>query len=78
MSEITVRVTRKGQVTIPVPYRRRLHIREGTRLTVSQERDAIIMKPVPDIEDLAGVNAEKVTIEEMRKELDRMRREDRY
>ncbi len=71
-------MTRKGQVTIPVAYRRRLRIREGTRLMVSQGKESIIMKPVPDIEDLAGVHSEKISLEEMRSELNRTRSEDRY
>jgi len=45
---------------------------------VSQDKDRIIMKPLPDIEDLAGVHSGKITLEEMRRELDRMRSEDRY
>ncbi len=34
------------------------------------------MKAVPKIEDLVGVHAGKVTLEEMRKELDEMRSHD--
>lgn len=78
MSEVAVKVTRKGQVTIPVEYRKKLRIREGTRLIVSQDRENIVMRPVPDIEDLAGAHSEKVALGEMRRELDRMRTEDRY
>ena len=73
-----MKVTRKGQVTIPAAYRKKLHIREGTRLIVSQDQDSIIMKPVPDIEDLAGIHSGKVTLKAMRRVLDRMRSEDRY
>lgn len=78
MSEVSVKVTRKGQVTIPAPYRRKLHIEEGTKLIVSQDNDAIIMRPVPELEDLAGIHANKVSLEEMRRDLDKMRTEDRY
>ena len=78
MSEVSVKVTRKGQVTIPVEYRKKLHIREGTRLIVSQNRDGVFMKPVPDIEDLTGIHAGKMTLAEARRELDKMRSEDRY
>ncbi len=78
MSEETVKVKRKGQVTIPAIYRKKLRIREGTRLVVLQNNDTIIMKPIPNIEDLAGVHAGKVSIEEMKKELNRMRSEDRH
>ena len=38
----------------------------------------ILLTPVPPIGDLAGVDAGKVTVEEMRKRLDRMRSEDCY
>jgi AbrB family looped-hinge helix DNA binding protein len=78
LSEVSVKVTRKGQVTIPAPYRRKLHIEEGTKLIVSQDNDAIIMRPVPELEDLAGIHANKVSLEEMRRDLDKMRMEDRY
>lgn len=71
-------MTRKGQVTIPVEYRKKLRIREGTKLIVSQDKDHIVMKPLPDIEELAGVHSDKITLKEMKKELDRMRSEDRY
>ncbi|MBI2937379.1 MAG: AbrB/MazE/SpoVT family DNA-binding domain-containing protein [Thaumarchaeota archaeon] len=78
MSEETVKVTRKGQVTIPATYRKKLRIREGTRLIVLQNKDTIVMKPIPNIEDLAGAHAGKITLEEMKKELNWMRSEDRY
>ncbi len=45
---------------------------------VSQDKDQIVMKPVPDIEDLAGVHSGKITLKEMRRDLDKMRLEDRY
>ena len=77
MLEIVVKVTRKGQVTIPAAYRRKLRIREGTRLTVSQDKDSIVMKTAPDIDDLVGTLSGKITVEEMRRELDKMRSEDR-
>ena len=78
MSEVAVKVTRKGQVTIPVAYRKKLRIHEGTKIVVSQEKDTIIMKPIPDIEELAGVHSGKIALEGMRRELDKMRSEDRY
>ncbi len=71
-------MTRKGQVTIPALYRKRLQIRQGTKLLVSQTDNVIILKPVQDIEDLVGVHAGKISLAEMRKELDEMRSKDRY
>jgi len=78
MSEATVKVTRKGQVTIPVAFRKKLRIREGTKLIVSQEKGHITMEPVPDLEELVGIHSGKITLKEMKNELDRMRSEDRY
>ena len=70
-------VTRKGQVTIPVGYRRKHRIYRGTRLSVGESEEGIILKPITPIEDLAGIDAKKVTIEQMKKRLDEMRLQDR-
>ena len=37
-------VTKKGQVTIPKPYRDRLHIREGDNLHFEMKDDMLILK----------------------------------
>ncbi len=78
MSEETVLVTRKGQVTIPVSKRKKYGIKEGMRMLVKEAGDGILIKPITPIEDLAGVDAGKVSLEQMRKELDEMRARDRY
>lgn len=73
-----VKVTRKGQVTIPLEQRKKYSIREGMRLLVRDSPQGILLSPVTPLEDLAGVDAGKIAIEEMKKRLDRMRSEDRY
>ncbi|MCL4518942.1 MAG: AbrB/MazE/SpoVT family DNA-binding domain-containing protein [Thaumarchaeota archaeon] len=73
-----MKVTGKSQATIPSRYRKKFNIRAGSKLLVSQDDDFIIMKPVPDVEDLAGIHSGKITLEEMRKELDLMRSNGRY
>jgi len=78
MSDQLVKVARKGQVTIPVEQRRKYGIREGMKILVRDDPKGILLIPVPPIGDLAGADAGKVTVEEMRKRLDRMRSEDRY
>jgi len=78
MSEETVLVTRKGQVTIPVSKRKKYGIREGMRVLVGESSDGILIKPIIPIEDLAGIDAGKVTLNEMRKKLDNIRSRDRY
>ncbi len=71
-------VTRKGQVTIPVELRRQYKIIEGMKLTVEDSPLGIVFKVVPKIEDLAGVDAEKVTIDKAMEIIDKMRAQDRY
>jgi AbrB family looped-hinge helix DNA binding protein len=78
MSEETVLVTRKGQVTIPASKRKKYGIREGMRVLVKESSDGILIKPIIPIEDLAGIDAGKVTLEQMRKKLDHIRSRDRY
>jgi AbrB family looped-hinge helix DNA binding protein len=78
MSEETVLVTRKGQVTIPASKRRKFGIREGMRVLVKDTGEGVLITPIIPIEDLAGVDAGKVSLEQMRKELDALRSRDRY
>jgi len=71
-------VTRKGQVTIPAKYRRKYGIVEGMKMVVEEGSEGIIFKPIPLIEDLAGVDAGKISLEEAFRTLDKMRAQDRY
>jgi len=78
MSEQIVLVTRKGQVTIPVSKRKKYRIREGMRVLIKDSSEGILITPITPIEDLAGVDAGKISLEQMRKKLDDMRARDRY
>ena len=71
-------VTRKGQVTIPVELRRQYNKVEGMKLTVEDSPQGIVFKVIPKIEDLAGIDAHKITIEKAVEILDKMRAQDRY
>ena len=66
-------VTRRGQTTIPQEIRKKLDIREGTRLTVEAEDGRIVFSKVPSIFDLAGKS--KITKDEAFRLLDKMREE---
>ncbi len=77
MSEETVVVTRKGQVTIPAGYRRKYRIYRGTKLSIIDSEAGIVLKPITPIEELAGIDAGKVSIEQMKQKLDKMRSQDR-
>lgn len=48
------------------------------RVLVRDAGDGILIKPITPLEDLAGIDAGKVAIAEMRKRLDAMRAHDRY
>ncbi len=67
-------VTRRGQTTIPVSVRKRLGIREGTRLSVNSEDGKVVLTKVPSIFDLAGTS--KLSRDQAFKLLDEMREED--
>jgi AbrB family looped-hinge helix DNA binding protein len=73
-----VLVTRKGQITVPVSLRRKYGIEEGMKMIVQDSESGIILKVVPRIEDLAGIDAGKITVEKAFEILDKMRSEDRY
>ncbi|MDA4130571.1 MAG: AbrB/MazE/SpoVT family DNA-binding domain-containing protein [Thaumarchaeota archaeon] len=76
--EEAVSVTRKGQVTIPKKFRNLLNIREGTKLLISQNDNSLVMRPLLELEELAGVYADKMMLFEAQVNLDQMRKQDRY
>jgi len=66
-------VTRKGQVTIPAPLRKKYGIKEGMKIEVLDAEPGLVLRPIPRMEDLAGVDAGKYTYEEMVEKLDKLR-----
>ncbi len=71
----TVKVTRKGQTTIPARIRNELGIKEGDDLSVETVDQAVIFKRIPKIEDCAGIFAGHADVTEMKKEIDKLREE---
>jgi AbrB family looped-hinge helix DNA binding protein len=70
-----VKVTRRGQTTIPAEFREKLGIKEGDELIVEATEKGILFKPIPKLEDMAGIDAEYGTPEEIKKEIDKLREE---
>jgi AbrB family looped-hinge helix DNA binding protein len=70
-----VKVTRRGQTTIPVELREKFEIKEGDELIVEATEKGILFKPIPKLEDMAGIDAEFGTPEEIKKEIDKLREE---
>ncbi len=58
-------VTRKGQVTIPVEHRRKCGITEGMKMEVVDGPTGVLLCPVQDMRDLAGVDKGKYSHAEM-------------
>jgi len=52
------KVTSKRMVTIPAKLMRKYGIREGMKVKFVERGDGILMVPIPDLEDLWGVDRE--------------------
>lgn len=70
-----VKVTRRGQTTIPKEIRKKYGIREGDDILVEDEDGKIVIRIIPKIEELAGIDTEFGTPEEMKAEVERLRKE---
>lgn len=70
-----VKVTRKGQTTIPAEIRKKLGIKEGDNLAVEAIDQTVIFKPIARIEDCAGIFAGHADVAELKKEIDKLREE---
>jgi len=73
--ENTVKITRRGQTTIPLKIRRQCGLKEGDRLTVEATENGILFKPVPNLLDMAGIDAAYATVEQVNKMIDKLREE---
>jgi AbrB family looped-hinge helix DNA binding protein len=72
---IVVKVTRRGQTTIPQKIRQQCGIKEGDRLTVEATENGVLFKPIPNMLDLIGVDAGYATVEQVNKMIDKLREE---
>lgn len=76
MSANVVKVTRKGQTTIPVELRQKLGIKEGDELFVeATDQGQILFKPIRKLEDCAGIYSKYGKPEEIKKQIDKLREE---
>ena len=50
-------VTTKGQIVIPAGMRRKYGIRKGTRLSIEEEGDALVLRPITAdyLDKVAGI-----------------------
>jgi AbrB family looped-hinge helix DNA binding protein len=73
--ENVVKVTRRGQTTIPVEFRHKLGIKEGDELLVEVTEHGVLFKPIRRLEDCAGIYAKYGKVEEIKKQIDKLREE---
>jgi AbrB family looped-hinge helix DNA binding protein len=52
-----VKVTRKGQITIPSEIRVQIGLKEGDFLAVDAVNDEIVFRPIPKLGDCGGIFA---------------------
>ncbi len=69
-------VTKKGQTTIPVKLRRKYKIEEGTKLTVIDTKNGILLKPKKTIWDMIGAYPDPVKADKIDKLLYQIRHEE--
>lgn len=72
---VIVKVTRRGQTTIPKVYRRMLGISEGDLLHFEVVDGKLIVSVIPKIWSLAGVDADIREVEDVIRDVERMREE---
>lgn len=71
-----VKVTRKGQTTIPAEVREKLAILEGDKLLVeATEHGQVVFTPIRKLEDCAGIYSKYAKPEDMKKHIDKLREE---
>jgi len=73
--ENTVKVTRRGQTTIPIEIREQCGIKEGDRLAVELTERGILFRPIPKLVEMVGIDAGYATPEQINKMIDKLREE---
>jgi AbrB family looped-hinge helix DNA binding protein len=52
----TSTVTEKGMITLPADIRRKYSIKKGSKVTLTDEEKGIVIMPIPQLEDLFGID----------------------
>lgn len=51
----TVTITKQGQISIPAKLRKKFGLQKTQKAIVSEEKNRIVIEPVPDILELEGI-----------------------
>lgn len=71
-----IKMSTKGQVIIPVRIRKRYGLKKGEKLVITDENGYIKIIPGTKLADLCG--SVKLDMKVVRKQIEEMRKEDRY
>lgn len=69
------KVTKKGQMTLPIKYRKRYKLSEGATVVFEETDEGLLLKPMPDIADSAGTLSGYADVGEVLSGLMRARKE---
>jgi len=70
------KVTKKGQTTIPLKYREKYNLKEGTTLTFKETDEGLLLEPLPDITESAGALSSYADLKEVLSDILKGRKED--
>lgn len=73
----TITISAKGQIVIPSRIRKKFGLKKGDKLTIMEEDGFIKMLPPTDITTLCGTWSD-LDPKAVRKQIEEMRRVDRY
>ena len=65
ISEIVVKIGKKGEIYFPVNFRKALGLKPGDKVRIKVEKDKIILEKEKDISDILGDYVFEVSIEEI-------------
>ena len=72
-----IRVSKKGQATIPKELRERFGIETPGKVLIHEEGGKIVVKPLPSVEEMQGVHAGRYEKGEVLEHLREMNAEDK-
>lgn len=75
VSEIVVRVGKKGEIYFPSKFRKMVNLRPGDKVRIKIEGKKIVIEKEKDVEDLLGDYVLKVSVEEVEKISEEVQRE---
>ncbi|MBI2938016.1 MAG: AbrB/MazE/SpoVT family DNA-binding domain-containing protein [Thaumarchaeota archaeon] len=75
MTAHVVKVTRRGQTTIPQELREKYGIKEGDDLMIEDIDGQLVIRRIPKLQDLAGADSDSGEAEEVKKEVEKTREE---